>query len=75
MVSPQRPPVGANMPEPDSINTAISQGVERALTRLFTSPDLTDAIRQGVRDGIWHLGAAANATDAGDTEQSHGHAD
>jgi hypothetical protein len=63
------------MPEPDSINSAITQGVERALTPLFTSPDLADAIRQGVRDGIWHLGATANATDTGDTGQSHGHAD
>lgn len=63
------------MLEPDDINSAITQGVERALTRLFNSPDITDAIRQGVRDGIWHVGsAAANASDAHDTERA-GHAD
>jgi hypothetical protein len=45
------------------------------LTRLFNSPDITDAIRQGVRDGIGHVGStAANASDAHDTERA-GHAD
>jgi hypothetical protein len=53
--------------EPDVTTTAITQGVERALTQLLASPDITDAIRQGVRDGIWH---AANATDAHDTERA-----
>ena len=63
------------MPEPDDTNAAIAQGVERALTRLFTSPDLADAIRQGVRDGIWHLGATANTPAPDASEQPHGHAD
>jgi hypothetical protein len=48
-------------PDPEHL-AAISDGVERALTRLFNSPDITDAIRQGVRDGIWHLGTEATHT-------------
>ena len=49
-------------PDPDHA-AAIAAGVERAITRLLSSPDLDGpffaAIRQGVRDGIWHLGTAA----------------
>ena len=45
------------MPEPDVTTTAITAGIERAITRLLSSPDLLAAIRQGVRDGVWHLWA------------------
>jgi hypothetical protein len=64
------------MPEPDPEHiAAISAGVERAITRLFSSPDLADAIRQGVRDGIWHLGIAANTPASEGNERHSGHAD
>jgi hypothetical protein len=70
---------GANhMTEPDNINTSASAGVAQALQRLFDSPELADAIgqgvRQGIRDAIWLV--AATASDAArDSDQSHGHAD
>jgi hypothetical protein len=38
-------------------------GVERAITRLLSTPDLDGpfyaAVRQGVRDAIWNLGTSA----------------
>jgi hypothetical protein len=53
------------MPEPETadLHTAVSAGVAAALERLFESPDIANAIRQGVRDAVWHLGITANATD------------
>ena len=60
------------MPEPDVTTTAITAGIERAITRLLSSPDLLAAIRQGVRDGVWHLGLGANA--AADTPNQGGDA-
>ena len=65
------------MPEPDNLSTAISAGVAQALERLFGSSDADarffDAVRLGTRDAVWLI--AANATDTGDSERSHGHAD
>ena len=59
-------------PDPEHV-AAITAGVERAITRLLSSPDrdsqLFDAIRQGARDAIWNLGTAAADT------PSAGHAD
>jgi len=53
-----------HQPDPDPAHiAAIAAGVERAVTQLLTSPDLDsqicEAIRQGIRDGLWHLGTAA----------------
>ena len=71
------PPVGAtHMPEPDNINSAISQGVERASNPPVRLAEILHR-RHPTRHARWHLAPciAANATDTGDTEQSHGHAD
>ena len=59
------------MPEPDTadLHAAISAGVAAALEHLFDSPDIANAIRLGVRDAVWHLGIAANATGNADSEQ------
>jgi len=53
------------MSEPDDINAAaITAGVERAITKLLTAPDLDgafyDAVRQGTRDAIWLIAAQSN---------------
>ena len=44
-------------------SAAVSAGVAAALERLFDSPDIANAIRLGVRDAVWNLGVAANATE------------
>ena len=54
------------MPEHDINTAALTEGIERALTKLLTSPELDgpfyDAVRQGTRDAIWAI--AAQCTDA-----------
>ena len=65
------------MPEPETadLHIAVSAGVAAALERLFDSPDIAHAIRLGVRDAVWHLGIATNATETADSERSLGHVD
>ena len=57
------------MPEHDISSADIIAGVERAVARLLTTPELDDAvldaIRRGVRDGVWHLGTAPDSPPAG----------
>jgi hypothetical protein len=52
------------MPEHDISAAAITAGVERAITKLLSAPDLDgafyDAVRQGTRDAIWAIAAQSS---------------
>lgn len=55
------------MPDSDISRADIVDGVERALVKLLTAPEVDgafyDAVRQGTRDAIWLIAAQCTNAD------------